>query len=304
MYFKGNIIGLSIDDKPNEYRCDRLRKYYEALPFSLMKNSFSPKWKQGEPEQGGVYYVLAVQYPAGLVYDISFRQTDPGGDSYWVGFDSCAARTLAWMPVAEAIALLTGVLDPSEKVESPGAIIQWRYGEPDRNISSLAALRYMYDVIRWDNDYGWSVPLSHCDAHIPLRDFLVAVSKHIPYNLADSNHSATMKTVFLPDELIAQLKAIAESDNYPEVTRILNKPSPSDMETADTMTAISLTREEAQALANVAIVERMKAELKYPYWSDDHPKYDEAHENEFFEIQAGLFGKLIHYLNEFDIKTR
>ena len=65
---------------------------------------------------------------------------------------------------------------------------------------------------------------------------------------------------------------------------------------------IEISQLEAQQIADVAIVEHIQAGLIYPYWSDDHPNYDEAHEDEYFEVQSFLQAVLFS-LSNFNIKT-
>ncbi|WLQ13554.1 hypothetical protein O5O45_27895 [Hahella aquimaris] len=147
----------------------------------MVASNSEVNWRQGAPEKGGIYYVSAIQYPAGTVYDVLFWQVDPSGDSYWVPFDSKIAKVVGFIPVSEVIGAFTGVLDPSDGSKVPDAIIQWQYGEPDRTNPCLAALRYMYDVMTWDEEFGWSVPLEHCDAYIPLDEFLTKVADLLPF---------------------------------------------------------------------------------------------------------------------------
>ena len=43
-------------------------------------------------------------------------------------------------------------------------------------------------------------------------------------------------------------------------------------------------------------LKRKKARLKYPYYDDEHPLYDEAHEDSFDDIQMGIYEKTIYYV--------
>lgn len=46
-----------------------------------------------------------------------------------------------------------------------------------------------------------------------------------------------------------------------------------------------ISYQEAQKIADAAIVYHLQAELDNPYWSDENPNYDESHEDAYFEAQ-------------------
>ncbi|EIL93627.1 MULTISPECIES: hypothetical protein [Rhodanobacter] len=104
-------------------------------------------------------------------------------------------------------------------------------------------------------------------------------------------------TVEFPSSIKAALKAVAIERDYPAALDILGRGGDDQL--------ILANHEEAQVLMNVARVEMLNASLKYPYWDEDAPRYDPAHEDAFQDVQMGLFEKVAMYLGQdFDIVTK
>jgi hypothetical protein len=55
---------------------------------------------------------------------------------------------------------------------------------------------------------------------------------------------------------------------------------------------------EAQVVANVARVEMMKTILQCPFWDEDDPRHDPAHEERFHDVVNGLFEKTVSYIGQ------
>lgn len=49
-----------------------------------------------------------------------------------------------------------------------------------------------------------------------------------------------------------------------------------------------ISNQEAQKIADAAIVYHLQAELDNPHWSDENPNYDQSHEDTYFEAQPLL----------------
>jgi len=96
------------------------------------------------------------------------------------------------------------------------------------------------------------------------------------------------RDVVMPKELIQEIAEIVHSENY----LILKEAFPNIEVTAP----IFLSEEEAEALIDLAVIEKKKARLKYPYYDDEHPLYDEGHEDKFDDIQMGIYEKTIYYI--------
>ena len=45
-------------------------------------------------------------------------------------------------------------------------------------------------------------------------------------------------------------------------------------------------------LLKVAQLWKLQAELRYPFWDEDHPNYNPDHEEGYFEEQEERFGKI------------
>jgi protoporphyrinogen oxidase len=98
------------------------------------------------------------------------------------------------------------------------------------------------------------------------------------------------KSIPFPATLKLELKKIAAQRGYPIVAEVLDRGQSEEL--------VVRSQEEAQALVNVARIEMLDASLKYPFWNDDLPQYDQKHEDRFQDIQMGIFEKTIMYLGQ------
>jgi hypothetical protein len=105
------------------------------------------------------------------------------------------------------------------------------------------------------------------------------------------------KTITIPAHIKETLLKIATERRYPLVLEILGRGKSAELVLAD--------NEEAQAIVNVARLELLDAMLRYPFWSDDSSRYDEAHSEAFHEVSMGFFEKVASYIDdEFDIEAK
>jgi tRNA threonylcarbamoyladenosine modification (KEOPS) complex Cgi121 subunit len=105
------------------------------------------------------------------------------------------------------------------------------------------------------------------------------------------------KTIAIPEHTKEILRKIAAERQYPLVLEILARGQGAELVLAD--------NEEAQAIVNVARLELLDAMLRYPFWSDDSSRYDEAHAEAFHEVMMGFFEKVASYIDaEFDIEAK
>jgi hypothetical protein len=95
------------------------------------------------------------------------------------------------------------------------------------------------------------------------------------------------REVEMPVELIEEIAEIVNREGY----TILKEIFPIGVEPP-----IFLSKEEADALITLAVIEKKKARLKYPYYDDDHPNYSEEHEDHFNDVQMGIYEKTIYYV--------
>jgi hypothetical protein len=96
------------------------------------------------------------------------------------------------------------------------------------------------------------------------------------------------RDVVMPKELIKEIAEIVHTENY----FILKEAFPS----IDMQGPVFLSQEEAEALVDLAVIEKKKARLRYPYFDDEHPLHDEIHEEKFDDIQMGIYEKTIYYV--------
>lgn len=94
------------------------------------------------------------------------------------------------------------------------------------------------------------------------------------------------REVEIPIELIDEISEIVNREGY----KILQERFPINVEPP-----IFLSKEEADALITLAVIEKKKARLKYPYY-DDHPNYNEEDEYNFNDVQMGIYEKTIYYV--------
>jgi len=95
------------------------------------------------------------------------------------------------------------------------------------------------------------------------------------------------REVTIPDELVTLISQIVADEHY----EILNEAFPKGKESP-----IFLSTEEAEALITLAVIEKNKARLKFPYYDDEHPLYNESHEEAFDDVQMGIYEKTIYYV--------
>lgn len=96
------------------------------------------------------------------------------------------------------------------------------------------------------------------------------------------------REVLMPVELVKDIAQIVHNEGY----KALKEAFP----TLDTKPPIFLSDEEAEALINLAIIEKEKARLMYPFYDDEHPRYCEKHEERFDDVQMGIYEKTIYYV--------
>ena len=111
-----------------------------------------------------------------------------------------------------------------------------------------------------------------------------------------------MSVTVFSKELFDEINSICKAKSYIEALSILSREHPDNVDEKINHKMVVINPIEAQLIADVAIVEHIQAGLIYPYWSDEHPNYDELHEEEYFEVQSFLQAVLFS-LSAFDIKT-
>lgn len=105
------------------------------------------------------------------------------------------------------------------------------------------------------------------------------------------------RPVTIPDELVSMIAEIVNREGYTALEGAFPPGKTSQ---------IFLDEEEAEALITLAVIEKRKAWLKYPYRDPEHPKYSEKHEAAFDDIQMGFYEKIVYYVesafrkNQFD----
>ena len=96
------------------------------------------------------------------------------------------------------------------------------------------------------------------------------------------------REVLMPVELVEEIARIVHKEGYMVLKEVFPNP--------DTKTPVFLSNEEAEALISLAVIEKEKARLMYPYYDDEHPQYCEEHEEKFDDVQMGIYEKTIYYV--------
>jgi hypothetical protein len=96
------------------------------------------------------------------------------------------------------------------------------------------------------------------------------------------------REVAMPIELVEEIAQIVTREGYLALKHVFPDGGANS--------TIFLSREEAEALIELAVVEKKKARLRYPYYDDEHPEYDEGHAEKFDDVQMGIYEKTIYYV--------
>ena len=103
--------------------------------------------------------------------------------------------------------------------------------------------------------------------------------------------------IAFPDSVKADLVKLAAVGQFVRASEILARGTPDEL--------ILESAEEAQIVVNVARIEMMKTVLQCPFWDEDDPRHDPAHEERFHDVVNGLFEKTVSYVGqEFEIVTK
>ncbi|MCF6257714.1 MAG: hypothetical protein L3K25_15690 [Gammaproteobacteria bacterium] len=96
------------------------------------------------------------------------------------------------------------------------------------------------------------------------------------------------REVIMPSELVEEISQIVHKEGY-----VALKDAFPDREIKP---PIFLSQHEAEALITLAVIEKKKAWLMYPHYDDEDPSYNEEHEENFDDIQMGIYEKTIYYI--------
>lgn len=96
------------------------------------------------------------------------------------------------------------------------------------------------------------------------------------------------REVPMPIELIHEIVTIIHMEGYTSLIELFpNK---------HIHLPIFLSESEASDLIDLAVIEKKKARLRYPYHDNEHPKYDKNHKDKFHDVQMGIYEKTLYYV--------
>ena len=105
------------------------------------------------------------------------------------------------------------------------------------------------------------------------------------------------RSIAFPDSVKADLLKLASAGGFVRAQEILARGKADEL--------VIDSQDEAQVVANVARVEMMKTILQYPFWDEDDPLHDPAHEERFHDVVNGLFEKTVSYIaQDYEIVTK
>jgi len=96
------------------------------------------------------------------------------------------------------------------------------------------------------------------------------------------------REVLMPEELIEEISQIVHKEGYLALEEAFSFQK--------TQNPIFLSQDEAEALIDLAVIEKKKARLIYPFYDDEHPNFMQEHEEKFDDIQMGIYEKTIYYV--------
>ena len=100
-----------------------------------------------------------------------------------------------------------------------------------------------------------------------------------------------------PASIKAELAALAAERQFPLAAEILARGGSDELQLADAT--------EAQVIVDVARLAMLEASLKFPWWDEDAPRHDLAHEDGLHDVQMGIFEKTSSYIGQvFTVNTR
>lgn len=103
------------------------------------------------------------------------------------------------------------------------------------------------------------------------------------------------RPVLFPDDLVSAIADVVRREGYVALEEAFSFSKGSQ---------VFLGEEEAEALITLAVIEKRKAWLKYPYRDPEHPRHSEEHEAAFDDIQMGLYEEVIYYVESAFSKGR
>ena len=95
------------------------------------------------------------------------------------------------------------------------------------------------------------------------------------------------REVHLPADLVHEVRRIVHTEGYTALKEAFH---------ADQEPPVFLSKEEAEALITLAVIEKRKAWLRYPFYDEDHPRHSPEHEQEFDDVQMGIYEKTLYYV--------
>lgn len=105
------------------------------------------------------------------------------------------------------------------------------------------------------------------------------------------------KNVYFPADLIDEIYRISKKEQYLAIERILENYIEGKTE------YLNLNEEEARQIIYLADIEMKKAILKYPDNEEDHPNFNQVHEEKYDEIMMGIYEKTYYYIStEFELQ--
>ena len=97
------------------------------------------------------------------------------------------------------------------------------------------------------------------------------------------------RKVFIPSDLIAELKEIVHREGYMALVPIFENV------TAETE-YLDMDENDARNMLRLADIEMTRALLRYPHNEGDDPLHDPEHEAKYDDVMMGIYEKTYYYI--------
>jgi hypothetical protein len=97
------------------------------------------------------------------------------------------------------------------------------------------------------------------------------------------------RKVFIPSDLIAELKEIVSREAYTALSPLF--------ENVDAQTEyLDMDENDARNMLRLADIEMTRALLRYPHNEEDDPLHDPEHEARYDDVMMGIYEKTYYYI--------
>ncbi|WP_020410564.1 hypothetical protein [Hahella ganghwensis] len=90
-------------------------------------------------------------------------------------------RVVAFIRLGDVLKELTGSELPDPEAASDQTMLRWSTGEPPKDRPILAAFAPEYDILEWDEEFGWPDFITSLLGYLDISELLNCVAEVLPY---------------------------------------------------------------------------------------------------------------------------